>query len=115
MGLIRAAIDAAGGTLGDQWQDFYSVPDRLPPTAAMFAAVPRGTNAGRGSNLHGSYGVITNGSQIVVPEGYSLVLMEEGGITGVVTEPGAFAWYTDAPDSRSVFAGEGFKDSVLNT
>ena len=37
--------------------------------AALFAAVPRGTNAGRGANTKGSSNIITNGSRIVVPEG----------------------------------------------
>ena len=36
--------------LADQWKDFDTVPDGLPSTAALFAAVPRGANAGRGSN-----------------------------------------------------------------
>ena len=54
MGLVQAVTGAVGGMLGDQWKDFYTVPDGLPSTAALFAAVPRGTNAGRGSNTHGS-------------------------------------------------------------
>ena len=75
MGLIQAAIGALGGTLADQWKDFYTVPSGLPPTAALFAAVPQGTNAGRGSNTRGSSNIITNGSKIVVPEGYVKVLV----------------------------------------
>ena len=89
MGLIQAALGALGGTLADQWKDFYTVPDGLSPTAALFAAVPRGQNAGRGSNTKGSDGVITNGSRIVVPEGYGLLLTEQGAITGFAAEPGA--------------------------
>ena len=54
MGLVQAVAGAVGGVLADQWKDFYTVPDGLPPTAALFAAVPRGTNAGRGSNTSGS-------------------------------------------------------------
>ena len=51
MGLIQAAKGAIGGMLADQWLDFHTVPDGLPPTAALFAAVPRGADAGRGSNI----------------------------------------------------------------
>ena len=54
MGLIQAVTGAVGGMLGDQWKDFYTVPAGLPSTAALFAAVPQGTNAGRGSNTKGS-------------------------------------------------------------
>lgn len=114
MGLLKAASDAMGGVIADQWKDFYTVPEGLTPTAAVFAAVPGGTHAGRGSNTNGAPGVISNGSRIVVPEGYGLVLMQEGGITGFVAQPGAYEWRSDAPDSRSVFAGDGI-DSMIRT
>ena len=67
MGLFKAAAGAIGGTLADQWKDFYTVPSGLTPTAALFAAVPSGENAGRGSNTKASDGVISNGSKILVP------------------------------------------------
>lgn len=67
MGLVQAVVGAVGGVLGDQWKDFYTVPQGLPATAALFAAVPQGTNAGRGSNTSGSTNIITNGSKIIVP------------------------------------------------
>ena len=81
MGLVQAVVGAVGGVLGDQWKDFYTVPQGLPATAALFAAVPQGTNAGRGSNTSGSTNIITNGSKIIVPEGYGLLLMQDGAIT----------------------------------
>lgn len=115
MGLIQAAVGALGGTLADQWKDFYTVPGGLSPTAAMFAAVPSGQNAGRGSNTKASDGVISNGSKIVVPEGYGLVLMEEGGITGFASEPGAYEWNSEAQDSQSIFAGNGIVSPLITT
>ncbi|MEQ1701209.1 MAG: SPFH domain-containing protein [Ilumatobacteraceae bacterium] len=113
MGLIQAALGALGGTLADQWKDFYTVPDGLSPTAALFSAVPRGQNAGRGSNTKGSDGVITNGSRIVVPEGYGLLLTEQGAITGFAAEPGAYEWHSDALDSESIFAGDGIVSPLI--
>ena len=115
MGLIRAAAGALGGTLADQWKDFYTVPEGLPPTAALFAAVPRGQNAGRGSNTKGSDGVISNGSRIVVPEGYGLITMEQGAITGLVAEAGAYEWNSESPDSQSIFAGDGILSPLIKT
>lgn len=115
MGLLRSASDAMGGVLGDQWKDFYTVPEGLSPTAALFAATPRPTNHGRGVNTQGSAGVISNGSRILVPEGYGLVLMEEGRITGFVAEPGAYEWQSDAPDSQSIFAGDGIVSPLIKT
>lgn len=113
MGLIRAAVGSIGGTLADQWKDFFTVPDGLAPTAAVFAAVMRGQNAGRGSNTRASDGVISNGSRIVVPEGYGLILMEQGAITGFVAEPGAYIWNSEAVDSQSIFAGDGIVSPLV--
>lgn len=115
MGLIQAAIGALGGTLADQWKDFYTVPNGLAPTAAVFAAVPRGENAGRGSNTKGSDGVISNGSRILVPEGYGLVLMQDGAITGFAAEAGAYEWNSEAQDSQSIFAGNGIVSPLITT
>lgn len=115
MGLIQAATGALGGTLADQWKDFYTVPDGLPPTAALFAAVPRGQNAGRGSNTSGSDGVISNGSRILVPEGYGLILMEQGAITGFAAEAGAYEWDSEEQDSQSIFAGDGIVSPLIKT
>ena len=113
MGLVQAVAGAVGGMLGDQWKDFYTVPDGLPPTAALFAAVPRGTNAGRGSNTHGSSNIITNGSKIVVPEGYGLLLFQDGRITGFAAEPGGYEWRSDDLNSQSIFAGDGFVTPLI--
>jgi membrane protease subunit (stomatin/prohibitin family) len=100
-------VGAIGGTFADQWQDFYTVPQGLPQTAAVFSAVQRGTNAGRGSNTKVSEGVITNGSVVVVPEGYGLMTFQDGELTGLVLEPGAYVWDSDDPVSQSVFAEDG--------
>lgn len=113
MGLVQAVAGSIGGTLADQWKDFYTVPGGLPATAALFAAVPQGTNAGRGSNTKGSSNIITNGSRIVVPEGYGLLLFQEGAITGFVAEPGGYEWRSDDLNSKSIFAGDGIVDSLV--
>jgi membrane protease subunit (stomatin/prohibitin family) len=114
-GLIQAAKGAIGGTLADQWKDFYTVPDGLSPTAAFFAAEPRGENAGRGSNTRGSDGVISNGSRILVPEGYGLILMEQGALTGFAAEAGAYEWDSESQDSQSIFAGDGIVSPLIKT
>lgn len=113
MGLIQAAVGSVGGALADQWKDFFTVPGGLPATAALFAAVPQGTNAGRGSNTKGSSNIITNGSKIVVPEGYGLLLFQAGAITGFVAEPGGYEWRSDDLNSKSIFAGDGIVDSLV--
>ena len=83
MGLVKAAIDSIGGTLADQWADFLTVPPNLEPTAALFPAVQVVTNSGRGAGAKGSAAVVTNGSKIVVPEGYGLLLFQDGELTEI--------------------------------
>ena len=113
MGLVQAVVGSIGGALADQWKDFYTVPAGLPATAALFAAVPQGTNAGRGSNTKGSSNIITNGSKIVVPEGYGLLLFQDGRITGFAAEPGGYEWRSDDINSKSIFSGGGLVESLI--
>src|SRR4249919_1757155 len=113
MGLVQSVVGAVGGMLADQWKDFYTVPAGLASTAALFAAVPQGTNAGRGSNTKGSSNIITNGSKIVVPEGYGLLLFQDGKVTGIATEAGGYEWKSDDVNSKSIFVGDGLVASLI--
>ncbi|MEB1974989.1 SPFH domain-containing protein [Xanthomonas campestris pv. campestris] len=113
MGLVQAVAGAVGGVLADQWKDFYTVPAGLPATAAVFAAVPRGSNAGRGANTGASSNVISNGSRIVVPEGYGLLLMQDGAVTAFVAEAGGYEWRSDDVNAQSLFAGDGLVSPLI--
>jgi membrane protease subunit (stomatin/prohibitin family) len=113
MGLIRATVGALGGSLADQWKDFYTVPEWIPQTGAVFPAVHRGTNAGRGSDTKASEAIITNGSRIMVPEGYGLLTFQDGALTGFASDPGAYVWESDALDSESVFVEGGILSPVI--
>lgn len=113
MGLLRAAVGAISGSLADQWKDFLTVPTNIEPTAALFPAVKNGTNAGRGSNVRASQAVVTNGSKIVVPEGYGLILFQDGELTGFASEPGSYVWDSNNPESKSIFAGNALLPSLV--
>lgn len=113
MGLIKAAVGAIGGTLADQWKDFLTVPASIEPTAALFPAVPVGTNARRGSDIQGSRAIVTNGSKIVVPEGYGLLLFQDGELTAFADEPGGYIWDSDDVNSESIFAEDKWSTSLV--
>jgi membrane protease subunit (stomatin/prohibitin family) len=113
LGLIKATTGAIGGTLSDQWKDFFTVPADIRPTAALFAAVKVGTNADRGSNTSSSQAIITNGSKIVVPEGYGLLLFQNGQLTGYVDEPGGYTWSSESEYSQSIFAGDTARKALV--
>ena len=113
MGFIKAFTGALAGAFADQWKDYYVPMYGVPGTAAIFPAVLQGTNAGRGSNTKGSKNIITNGSKIIVPEGTALITLQDGAITGCITEPGGFIFTSDDPNARSMFSGDGIIASTL--
>ena len=115
MGFIKAFTGALGGTFADQWKDFYMPMEGVPATAGVFRAVAKGTNNGRGSNTKGSDNVITNGSKIIVPEGCALITMQDGAITGFISEPGGFEFKSDDPNSKSFFSGDGIIASTIKS
>lgn len=113
MGFIKAFGGALGGTFADQWKDFYGPRQGVPGTAALFQAVPQGTNAGRGENTEGSENIITNGSKIIVPEGTALITLQDGAITGLIAEPGGYEFKSDDPNSKSLFSDGGILSSTI--
>lgn len=113
MGFIKAFTGALSGTFADQWQDFYMPRTDVTATAALFQAVPKGTNNGIGQNTKGSENVISNGSKIIVPEGTALITLQDGAITGCIAEPGGFIFTSEDPNSQSLFAGDGLLTATL--
>jgi membrane protease subunit (stomatin/prohibitin family) len=113
MGLFRATGDAVGGTFADQWKDFLTVPPDISPTSALFPAKSVGQDGSRGSNTKKSSNVVTNGSRIIVPEGYGLLLFQDGALTGFVAEAGGYVWDTENEFSQSLFVGDGVTNSII--
>lgn len=113
MGLIQAFKGALSGTLADQWKDFYTFP-RVSDTTVFAPAVRDGVGSGaRGVNVKGSSNVISNGSKIVLPEGYALVLTQDGGITNFAAEAGGYIFDTDEAQSFTIFDNNGILSSTL--
>ena len=112
MGFIKAFTGALGGTFADEWKDFIIPRSDATATSGIFHAIRKGTDSGRGSNTKGSENVITNGTKIVVPEGTALITMQDGMITGCITEPGGFIYQSNDPNSQSFLAGNGLGTSL---
>lgn len=114
MGFIQAFTGAFEGSLADTWKDFI-MPEDAPATAGVFHGVKKGQNKGRGANTKGSDNIITNGSKIIVPEGCALLTMQDGAITGLITEPGGYTYSSDAQASQSFLAGDSLIDTLKDS
>ena len=113
MGFIQAVKGSIGGTLADQWKDYYGPKTNVSATSGVFPGVPMGTNNGRGANYKGSENIISNGSKIVVPEGTALITMQDGAITGIITEAGGYEYSSENPNAKSIFAGDSPMDALV--
>lgn len=80
-----------GSSFADQWKDIYTV-GPFDEHTAVAPGVLKNTNRGRGSNLHGMDGVISNGSRIFVPENAAAFVFSQGGIETVVDTPGNYEY-----------------------
>ena len=102
MGLISAAVGSVSSGLGDQFKEFVTC-----PTSDASVLVVRGeVNHGDG-NKNPTAGVISNGSKIVVPSGYAMMIIDNGAIKEFTAEPGEFIW--DSSSEPSIFEGGFFK------
>ena len=115
MGFIKAFTGALGGTFADEWKEFIVPEEGVTATTAIYKGVKRAINNGRGENTKGSENVISNGSKILVPEGTALITMQDGAVTGCITEPGGFIYKSDDKNSESFFGGNGLISSTLKT
>lgn len=109
MGLIKAGTGALGGTLADQWKEFFYC-DALPNDVLMKKGEKR--TGSRSSNTKGSDNIITNGSGIAVADGQCMIIVEQGKIVEVCAEPGEFTY--DTSTEPSVFTGN-LGQSLLDT
>ena len=112
MGLIKAALGAAGGVMADQWREYFYC-DSLSDDVLMCKGVKRTSR--RSSNTKGSDNIITNGSVIVVNEGQAMMIVDQGRIVEFTAEAGAFTW--NASTEGTIFYGgfgKGLKDSWEN-
>lgn len=109
MGLIKAALGAAGGTMADQWKEFFYC-ESIPNDLLMVKGQKR--TSGRSSNTKGSDNIISNGSGIAVADGQCMIIVEQGKIVEVCAEPGEFIF--DSSTEPSIFSGS-LGQGIINT
>lgn len=100
MGLIKAAVGAIGGTLADQWKEFFTC-DAIDENVLVVKGTKR--VSGRSSNTKGEQDVISDGSTIAVADGQCMMVVEQGKVVELSAEPGIFIYKNDL--APSIFAG----------
>ena len=87
MGLIHAALGAAGGVLADQWKEYFSC-DALPEN--VLAVKGRKRTSARSGNTRGTDNIISDGSVIAVADGQCMMIVEQGKVVDLCAEPGEY-------------------------
>ncbi len=101
MGLIKAAMGAAGGVLADQWKEFFYC-DAIPEN--VLAVKGRKKTGKRSSNTKGDDNVISNGSVIAVADGQCMLIVDQGKIVDMCAVSGEYTY--DMSSEPSIFTGE---------
>ena len=100
MGLIKAAIGAVGGTLADQWKEFFYC-ESIPKDTLVVKGQKR--VSGRSSNTKGNENIISSGSGVAVADGQCMIIVEQGKVVEICSEPGEYTY--DKSSEPSIFSG----------
>ena len=113
MGLIGAALGAAGGVLADTWKDWFMCEAMDKETLMVKGEKMIGN---RSSNKRGNDNIISNGSGIVVADGQCMIIVDQGKVVEICAEPGEFTY--DTSTEPSLFdggkLGKNIKDVFMN-
>ena len=96
MGLVKAALGAASGVMGDQWKEYFYC-SALP--AEVLAVKGQKKVSGRSSNRRGTENIITDGSIVAVAEGQCALIVEQGKVVDLCAEAGEYTYNTGTQPS----------------
>ena len=114
MGFIKAFGGALSGSFANQWLEYMAPPATMRDHVVLAKAVPVKVNGSENNDGEENANVISDGSKFLVPEGTCLITVENGGITGVISEPGGYTYTTqNVPEAKSMFGGDGFFASTF--
>lgn len=109
MGLIKAGVGALGGTLADQWKEFFYC-DAMGTDVLVMKGSKR--TSSRSSNTKGNDSIISNGSGIAVADGQCMMIVEQGKVVEVCAEPGQYTY--NSSTEPSIFTGN-LDESIKKT
>lgn len=110
MKFFKGLGDAIHGTANNQWQDIITA-GRFDERLAVAPGVAVDREGSYGVNTKATNGVLSNGSLIRVPETTGAIILDQAGISKVITTPGEYEF---EDGEVSLFAGDGL-DEVLSS
>lgn len=108
MGLLKALMGSVGGTLADQWKEYFYC-DSMPED--VLAVKGKKRVSGRSANREND-NIITNGSVIAVADGQAMMIVDQGKVVEFTAEPGEFTY--DASSEPTIFCGD-LGTSIMET
>ena len=105
MGIIRAALNSAGGALADSYLDAYR-PYHMGPRTVVAPGVFADDGTGRNTNTKRANNVVSNGSKIYVDANQLMCIVDGGKVVDYSAEPG---YYTVSNSSAPSFFNGEFK------
>lgn len=111
MGIIRAAFDAVGGALADQWLEVIEA-DSMGEGTVFTKGVTVRKNDKRNNNKKATADTVSNGSVIHVYPGQFMMLVDGGKVVDYTAEPGYYK--VENSSAPSLFGGQ-FGDALKDT
>lgn len=108
MGLLKALMGSVGGTLADQWKEYFYC-DSM--SEDVLAVKGKKRVSGRSANREND-NIITNGSVIAVADGQAMMIVDQGKVVEFTAEPGEFTY--DASSEPTIFCGD-LGTSIMET
>lgn len=108
MGLIKALAGSVGGVMADQWKEYFYC-ESLPTEVIVTKGMKRVSK--RSANRKGSDNIISNGSVIAINEGQCMLIVEQGKVVDICSEPGEYVYDTSTEPSLFCFGlSDGIKE-----
>ena len=111
MGLIKAALGAAGGVMADQWLEYFYC-EAIPENVMAVKGLQKRTSGTQHQLPKARTTSSPTAPLIAVADGQCMIIVDQGKVTELCAEPGEFIY--DSSTEPSIFYGKLGK-SILDT
>ena len=110
MGILKAVSASFNSTMADQWKEIYYC-DSMPSNVLVMRGKKR--TSSKSANKKGNENIITQGSIIAVADGQCMIIVDQGKITTVCTQPGQYEYQESS--ETSIFNADSVGSGIRST